>query len=154
MVLSAMTEKEENLIGPNPRDLALLKVMELQKDPASIKNNNLCLIYLKTFEELAENFFGLNQRLVRTNFDQKTIKGLEELIIQKAKKWSFATQVFMYCVPLLGWIAIPIIKYPVIRDMECHLSYRFLHVRKKLKKRGIDPMGLLIENWGIAKKEQ
>lgn len=151
-------QKDENLIDSNPRDKALLKIMELQKDPAAIKTKYYSSIYQKAFIHLAGSFFNINPGLIKANFDRETIRGLEELIIQKAKKWSFITQFFMYGVPLAGWLFVSFIKHPVYyddgsTDMATNFSYRFLLVRKKLKKNGVDPVSLLIKEWKIREKE-
>lgn len=147
-------KKDENLIDSNPRDKALLIIMKLQKDPGAIKTKYYFSIYRDTFGRLAGSFFQLNLELVQGNFDSETIRGLEKLIIQKAKKWSLATKILMYGIPLVGWLFIPFVKRPEEGRVIASLSYRFLYSKKKLKKIGVDPMSLLIKAWGIRDKGQ
>ena len=150
---------EDKLVGSNPRDLALLKIMALQKDPASTGVKYHFSIYKKAFVYLAGSFFNLSPDLIKANFNRETINGLEELIMHKARKWSIATQIFMYCTPLIGWVFIPFIKNPVYysndtNDMATHYSYRFLLARKKLKKIGVDPISLLVKDLSIQEKDE
>jgi len=149
---------DENLVDSNPRDKALFIVMSLQKNPTAGKTKYYFAIYFKAFGYLAASFFNLNQEMIKENFDRETIRGFEELIIQKAKRWSIATQVFMYCVPLPGWLFIPFIKFPAaydngVVDMATNFSYRFLFARNKLKKIGVDPISLLIKELDIREKK-